>query len=743
MIHGYIFDVYPDYKNDVMVTWLKTKKGPVAIKQPYHPSFFVSAPNANLNILVQQLKQHPSVKHVEFTKEKTTLGSEKKKQVLKITPMNLSSFHDLTKQVDMWGRYHIYQLYNVDLRIPTRYLQDHNLFFNAYVSWDQHVFSLCDDQWAIDYCIPDFSSCTFSIQQKKQQHMSSVDDPILKITVDNIVFQKENECDTIISAFHFLKKKDPDIIYTKQGDSKIFPILCNRAKKHGILRGLHFGRDTHRFLKPLKQETSYMSYGRILHRPAFYMFHGRAHIDTAHSFFHTEGGMYGLVDLSRCSNIPFQLLSRLGPGTAISQIQVNNAMQQGYLIPFKKTQYEMWKTAAALLRSDRGGLIFESVVGLHENVIELDFASLYPNIMVKYNISPETLLCPCCSSSQRKVPQLGYHFCTKKTGLIPMVLKPILKRRFLFKARSKNTVYDMKRYAQLQKVWKWVLIVCFGYTGYRNARYGRIECHESITAYSRDILIEAANFVERAGYEVLHGIVDSLWIHPVEPVEKPVRLARLVSQKTGVRMELEGRYHWIVFLPSKETGVGALTRYYGLFDDGQLKMRGIELRQHSTPLFFKELQKDMLRVFQNATTAESFNTLIPSAIQVLFDAARRIYNQQVDPMNLIFTTRISRPLSSYKMNTFSTSALKQLKECNIHPKPGQSVQYIVKNHHAIRGMDRVCVKELLTENISFDKRFYIHYLAQCGETILLPFEYTKDRLENMILEKIDLEEINT
>lgn len=108
MIHGYIFDVYPDYKNDVMVTWLKTKKGPVAIKQSYHPSFFVSAPKANLNILVQQLKQHPNVKNVEFTKKKTTLGSEKKKQVLKITPMNLSSFHDLTKQVDMWGRYHIY-----------------------------------------------------------------------------------------------------------------------------------------------------------------------------------------------------------------------------------------------------------------------------------------------------------------------------------------------------------------------------------------------------------------------------------------------------------------------------------------------------------------------------------------------------------------------------------------------------------------------------------------------------------
>ena len=45
-----------------------------------------------------------------------------------------------------------------------------------------------------------------------------------------------------------------------------------------------------------------------------------------------------------------------------------------------------------LLISDRGGLILDSVVGIHEDVIELDFASLYPNIMFTHNISPETLL---------------------------------------------------------------------------------------------------------------------------------------------------------------------------------------------------------------------------------------------------------------------------------------------------------------------------------------------------------------
>ena len=67
---------------------------------------------------------------------------------------------------------------------------------------------------------------------------------------------------------------------------------------------------------------------------------------------------------------------------------------------------------------------------------------------------------------------------------------------------------------EMQQAWKWILLVCFGYTGYRNARFGRIECYESITAFSRDILLIAKETVEQAGYKVLHGIIDSLWIKP-------------------------------------------------------------------------------------------------------------------------------------------------------------------------------------------------------------------------------------
>ena len=46
--------------------------------------------------------------------------------------------------------------------------------------------------------------------------------------------------------------------------------------------------------------------------------------------------------------------------------------------------------------ADRGGLYLDSKPGIYTDVIELDFASLFPSIIATRNISPETLNCACC-----------------------------------------------------------------------------------------------------------------------------------------------------------------------------------------------------------------------------------------------------------------------------------------------------------------------------------------------------------
>jgi DNA polymerase I len=120
----------------------------------------------------------------------------------------------------------------------------------------------------------------------------------------------------------------------------------------------------------------------------------------------------------------------------------------------------------------------------------LDFTSFYPSIIVNYNLSPETL------------------DGAKRRGFLSSVVEPLLDLRLETKRLKKID----PRYNGLDSVLKWMLVTCFGYTGYKNAKFGRIEVHESITSISRELLIKTKQIAESMDIEVQHGIVDCLWV---------------------------------------------------------------------------------------------------------------------------------------------------------------------------------------------------------------------------------------
>src|SRR4030043_2239322 len=96
--------------------------------------------------------------------------------------------------------------------------------------------------------------------------------------------------------------------------------------------------------------------------------------------------------------MPLQQAARASPGTLITSMQLARATADGIRIPWRKGEPEHFKTAAELLTIDKGGLTFMPPIGLHPNVAEVDFASMYPTIMAIHNISPETVNCTCCAA---------------------------------------------------------------------------------------------------------------------------------------------------------------------------------------------------------------------------------------------------------------------------------------------------------------------------------------------------------
>jgi DNA polymerase elongation subunit (family B) len=214
----------------------------------------------------------------------------------------------------------------------------------------------------------------------------------------------------------------------------------------------------------------------------------------------------------------------------------------------------------------------------------------------------------------------------------------------------------------------------------------------------------------------------------------------MISNNTGVRIDVEGHYKWIVFLPSKINDVGALNRYYGIFDDGEIKVRGIELRQRNSPVFLKKMQRDMIDVFTKANTKKEFLSLIQDSIEVIKEYGMKIINHEYDQEDLLIKNSVSRDISEYKVNTLVKSALLQLRNEGVEPEPGQSVRYVVCNEKTRNPWKRVCIAEKLENNSTIDIDFYLRQIAQYAESILIPFGFTLERFYDM-LQKIKHREI--
>ena len=241
-----------------------------------------------------------------------------------------------------------------------------------------------------------------------------------------------------------------------------------------------------------------------------------------------EYGLEGVMEQSRVTGIGVQEMARKSPGAGITAMQMLTAMKTGVMIPLHKQQAEGSKTLAGLIRADKGGLIYQPTLGVHRDVAQIDFASMYPSIMVHHNVSPETL---------------GKE--DSQQGLIPQTLSPLLEKRL--KLKELLTDLDerdcqVKVMKQRAAALKWLLVVCFGYLGYKNARFGKIESHEAVTAISRELMLQAKEVAEELGFEILHMYVDSLFVQKEGLKEKQdfEPLLQAITEQTKIPIMIEG-----------------------------------------------------------------------------------------------------------------------------------------------------------------------------------------------------------
>lgn len=727
---GWLFDAYP--KGDKMVVWLKRPDGSTAcLEDDWRHAIFVGGAAPKLKEVAKNKEIASLVRSKSLEERFQRITDKYKSAVLKLELAQSTKALPLAEKIEkIDGEL---QLYNVDLLPPQAYYYEKDVFTLAKCrvgTEDGRLeYSLEDSQMDTHYELPDFRIIHLDVSINKIGRLAKFDDRLASISVfsdkERIEISSQSERDMLIQTCMLVQKLDPDFIFTAGGDAFLFPYLIHRGQQNDV--PLVLGREKTPIARPAKEGVTYFSYGRIHYRPSTVKLRGRIHIDSRNSFILDETGLQGLYEVARLCRMPLHTASRASIGRCMSSLQFYHALKRGLLIPWKPELAEHYKTFRQLLTADRGGLIYEPVIGVHEKVAEFDFASLYPSIMLKKNLSGETVECSCCPDSDRIVPEVGFRIC-RHQGIVPMSLDIILKKRAAYKALKKQAKGEREReiYDSRQTALKWILVTSFGYLGFNNSKFGRIDAHIAVCAYDRVILKQATRVAEGAGFKILHGIVDSLWVQKKNPQKEDYdRLKDSIEKETGFDISFEGEYKWVVFLPSKANSIVPVpNRYFGLFQDGKIKVRGIEVRRHDTPRFFANCQAEILKKMAEGNTIQEVKSLMPEVHRIFDRYAELLKSGSVPLEELIFTKQISKAASEYSdRETVELDAIKQLALEGRSMKAGEVLEYILIDSKMHNGRKSIPV-ELVDINTKCDSKRYIQLLAKVCDSVMAPFGYS-------------------
>jgi DNA polymerase elongation subunit (family B) len=879
--NGWLFDLYP--LGDRLVLWFITDAGQrLRLEDDFPYCIYLGGPPARLSAITRTLQSRGWVRRAYPARGRDLWTGEE----IAVLALEVRSYGLLYRLKNWLGALPAgVECYNCDLDVATYYLYVHRLFPCAWYRLEVQDCRLLrleplEEAFALEFSPPPLTTLTLGLTRDPLIPLGAGNGLVLGWEGETLELDAPDIPGLLRDLASRLKRADPDLVLSAGGDEEIIPTLTRWSLATGVR--LPLDRETGPVDRKFAGSRSYFSYGRIVYQGSAAPFYGRWHLDRCNSFYYREAGLPGLLQISRIGQMPLQRAARASPGTLITSMQLARATADGILIPWRKGEPERFKTAGELLTIDKGGLTFMPPVGLHFNVAEVDFASMYPTIMAIHNISPETVNCSCCAGAAatgRKavasgrwsvaskvespppavpapalhsnvragsvgaqlavpsgqglagrdacattplmlscrggsrtalsrppaftepVPEAGYHLCRRREGLVPRTLKPILKLREQLKARAKEVEpAEAGQYKERQTALKWMLVTCFGYLGYKNARFGRIEAHEAVTAHGRDKLLTAKEISEAAGYTVLHGLTDCLWLqkvgvadtgwrenglslgstgvspvrrrpnvhaspraHPrlmkippapllqrgvpkspplqkgdlggfavsaVRPATTPndrlqaelAELCQKISAATGVKLALEGVYRWLCFMPSRQDPRRPVaTRYFGVFEDGSLKVRGLVCRRRDTPPFVRRAQEALLAKMAEAVTSEDLKALKPKLEEMAEGCRRRLREGRVKPQDLVITRVLSQAVADYKVDTPTALAARQLQAAGLHLQPGEKVRYVHAEPKGGPKETRIQAAPFLDTLDDYDVGFYLELLERAIEEVMTPF----------------------
>ena len=431
--------------------------------------------------------------------------------------------------------------------------------------------------------------------------------------------------------------------------------------------------------------------------------------------------------LSWCQRclMPLDSVSREKHGF-MNASSVNAFLIPTTVIPDEQEFPEGFKTPLVERLKENGGLVITPEAGLHENVAVVDFSSLFPRIFVKHNISPETINCrhPECAEHGEKVPFLGFHICTRRRGVYPEVFGCVLAERDAVKRQMKALDPESEGYRRLDVLYrslKMQLVSPYGYMQFALNNFRSVDGNRSIPAYGRWYLLQARDMAEAAGFNVIYADTDSLFIQGGDPASYK-SFCDNVSRAFDMELKLEHVCRWVVFVPERPGGKKGLKKKYFGSENGEVLVRGLEVRRQDRPVITKRVQEHVLQMLAAAPDAAGFRAVLPEVAAYVRGEVARIAAGRATADELVIVRKLSHRPEEYKAGGHHTVAAEALAASGRPVRVGGKIEYIVT------GPRRALARELAGDAPVYDIRSYVENTARPIYALLREFGVNYDDL---------------
>lgn len=451
------------------------------------------------------------------------------------------------------------------------------------------------------------------------------------------------------------------------------------------------------------------------------------------------------MEMARVTGVPLSYLLARGQQIKVVSQLLRKAAEHDLIMPSMKPKQGDEFTGATVIEPIRG------YYGVP--IATLDFASLYPSIMMAHNLCYTTLVKPQAVSTLKpdeytKTPA-GYYFIktAKQKGLLPIILEQLLAARKRARADLKNETDPLKRKVLdgRQLALKVSANSVYGFTGAQVGKLPCLEISQSVTAFGRLMIEKTKNLVESTftmanGYpkdsQVIYGDTDSVMVKfGVETIAEAMKLGQEAADKitktfiNPIKLEFEKVYYPYLLINKK--------RYAGLYwtrpeKFDKMDCKGIEtVRRDNCPLVANLISVCLQKILIDRNPDDA----VDYAKGVISD----LLCNRVDISNLIITKELTKTDKEYAAKQAHVELANRMakRDAGSAPKLGDRVPFVIVA--ASKGTPAYLKSEdplyVLENRVPIDTQYYLE--NQLSKPLMRIFEpIFKEKTESVLLRKL-------